>query len=256
MSRSLKKSIYGAFYVLVLVLVVFIVYQSKLKPEQTCFDNIKNQNEEDVDCGGLCVQRCDILRLKPPTQEGAVRIFPLASGQVILLAEIKNPNTDYGISQFSYIFNIYGDEYIILETIKGTTSLYPGEKKYLYTPDATKTIDIILDARIEFSGIEWKRASEYVKPAVSAPQNVTTEIDDARARVSGNIYNQSALMLKNVNIVAILADKFDNELLAAQTFIDRLDGFSKKEFLVLFPRDETVMARVDKEKTKVFISFE
>lgn len=256
MSRSIKKFIYGAFYILILFLIIFAIYQSKLKPEATCFDGVQNQNEEGVDCGEPCAQECDILRLKPPITEGAVRIFPLVSGKVILLAEIKNLNTDYGISQFSYAFNIYGDEDIILETIKGTTSLYPREKKYLYTPDVTRTADVIREVRIEFSGMEWKRASEYVKPAVSAPQNVITEIDDVRVRVGGNIYNQSALMLKNVNVTAILYDKFESEVFAAQTFIDRLDGFSKKEFLILFPRDETITARVDKEKTKVVISFE
>ena len=26
----------------------------KVKPEETCFDGIKNQNEEGIDCGGVC----------------------------------------------------------------------------------------------------------------------------------------------------------------------------------------------------------
>jgi len=52
MSRGWKKFIYGVFFLAVFGLIVWGFYEIVLKPTPTCFEQIKNQGEEDVDCGG------------------------------------------------------------------------------------------------------------------------------------------------------------------------------------------------------------
>jgi len=55
-----KRIIIIVVYLLLLALVVFGVY-SFLKAEETCLDGVKNQNEEEIDCGGVC-KKCDKVK--------------------------------------------------------------------------------------------------------------------------------------------------------------------------------------------------
>ena len=55
-SWTLKKQlkIFSGFAVLVLLIVLGGIYY--FEPSPSCFDKIQNQNEEGIDCGGVCKQ--------------------------------------------------------------------------------------------------------------------------------------------------------------------------------------------------------
>jgi hypothetical protein len=64
MEKNLRKRwIIGLLYLVFFSLVVFFFY-SVFKTKETCFDGLKNQNEEDVDCGGVCFKKCKKIETK------------------------------------------------------------------------------------------------------------------------------------------------------------------------------------------------
>lgn len=254
MPRPLKKFIYGVFYFSIIILIVFLVYEFKLKAKPTCFDKIQNQNEEGIDCGGIC-GACRILQLKNPEKIGEIKIMSSGAGKTILLTEIKNPNADYGISQFNYSFQIYGKDDILLQTINGDSDLFPNESKYLYSAEVADDEAKIEKIVLEFERVKWLPAYDYVKPEFPVAQKLTTEVTDGSVKVMGIVRNESPVEIKNLNLIAVLYDRFGIEVFAAQTLVSDLAGFSEKSFVVNFPKDFEFSEKTDKEKTKIFMSF-
>ena len=55
--RFKKQSSYLILAAAVAALAVYLIYLG-VKPASSCFDAKKNQNEEGIDCGGVCVIAC------------------------------------------------------------------------------------------------------------------------------------------------------------------------------------------------------
>lgn len=102
-----KRIIIIAIYIIIFLLIISsIVYALKSKP--SCFDGKLNQDEEHVDCGGVCQKECKKIA------EEAIEIEKtgfVASGLVNkydIYGQIINPNTFFGSGEFSYHFIIKG----------------------------------------------------------------------------------------------------------------------------------------------------
>ncbi len=77
-----------------LVLVGTGIYYAFLKPAPTCFDGIKNQDEEEIDCGGSICISCEIKTLKE-VEVIWVQAIPLNQNLYDLAAKIRNPNPNF-----------------------------------------------------------------------------------------------------------------------------------------------------------------
>ena len=84
-----------------LAVVAFLIYQKYYYQEPTCFDNVLNQNEEDIDCGGTCDKVCPFRATTPNIIWS--RALQIAPGIYNLLAKVENPNFDFRMKG-SYIF--------------------------------------------------------------------------------------------------------------------------------------------------------
>ncbi len=76
-----------------------------LKSEPTCFDGIKNQDEEEIDCGGKVCPSCEI---KTTNQPEVFWVKAISSGGDFydLVAKIRNPNPNFGAAEMKYYFEI------------------------------------------------------------------------------------------------------------------------------------------------------
>ena len=57
MPRILKQLVFGSGFLVVFGFIAFGAYYL-WQAEATCSDQIKNQGEDAVDCGGPCIKRC------------------------------------------------------------------------------------------------------------------------------------------------------------------------------------------------------
>ena len=60
MERNKKKQIViSLIYVTIFLVIVSWIYYI-IRPVPNCFDGKQNQNEEGVDCAGVCAKKCEI----------------------------------------------------------------------------------------------------------------------------------------------------------------------------------------------------
>ena len=103
-----KKVLIIAIYLLIFFLIGFLIYL-KYKPKPNCFDNIQNQNEENVDCGGVCTKQCPIVVSENIRVDKVGYVESGTNGKYDLYAQITNPNNFFGSSKFNYKFEIKND---------------------------------------------------------------------------------------------------------------------------------------------------
>jgi len=251
MNRSLKKFIYGVSYLALFGLILFGVYKSVFKTKPTCADGIRNQGEISIDCGGPCGS-CETLNLEPIKSVGEVKIFGLSSGKAVIVAEIENPNENYG-AIFSYNFKIYDNADNLVETIPGKGNIYETERKFIYASQVAESLSDISKVQIEISDLQWKEAKSLSKPDLAA-ENVLTEAGVVGIKVSGSIKNSGPFAARQLEVIAFLSDERSFEIFASKTFIADLENFAEKPFVITFPPDKNLTQRFDPKATRVFVS--
>src|SRR3989338_3283035 len=134
MSREIKRIIYGIFYLAILFVFLGFVYAKFLKPGPSCFDRVKNQDEQGIDCGGICGNVCLPPNLKPISLTDKVRFFYPVPAHVTILFRLENPNPGL-LAAFSYTGTVIGADDSNLGSFSGDSFLYPGEDKYILVPN-------------------------------------------------------------------------------------------------------------------------
>lgn len=249
--RLVKQMLYVSLYFLVLALIIFGIYYIWFKPAATCFDNKQNQGETGIDCGGSC-QSCEITQLKSLNKDW-IKVLPVSETEISLLAEITNPNLNFGAQSFSYQFQVIGPFGILLKTIDGQSFIYPGEKKYLM--EAALKISPTDVSRVELtiatSSIIWQSKEELVRPDLEK-NSIKTEITNQTVKVNGLIKNEGPLSVSRVKIFALLFDSQNKLLNASFTAVTDLNGLDEKFFSLNFPKGEWVK-QLDANRTEIFL---
>lgn len=165
--RTVKKIIFGIFYSLILSAVILGIYFIFLKPNPTCFDNKQNQNEEGIDCGGICMP-CGI-KYAQDLQVLEIKNFPAGDNRTILLAQIKNLNTDFSAGDFVFKFSLIDMQGNKIKEILGHSFIYIDEIKYLIGI-ADIGIKDFSKANLDFADFKWIPKENFKKPNVVAKE--------------------------------------------------------------------------------------
>jgi len=99
--RILKQLGYGSLYLAIIMVFVVGIYSVTVREDPTCFDNIQNQSEEGVDCGGDCVS-CVLKNAKLEIRQST--FIPAGADRITVLAVVRNP-TETG-AFFSYKIDV------------------------------------------------------------------------------------------------------------------------------------------------------
>ena len=173
MNRVAKQLIYGAVYLLLILTISLSVYLAWFRKTSTCFDNIQNQREMGVDCGGPCVS-CAIKNLKIDTSVSPISL-QAGQDQSVVFATLKDDSSDYGV-RFSYnliVYSIIGEQ---LDSRTGVSSILPNDSRYLVftgIPSSAKEVGRIV---LNTSNITWVPSVDMVRYDLSI-KSVNTHID-------------------------------------------------------------------------------
>ena len=232
-NRLGKQLIYGFFYLVFFSFLGYGIYFLVLRASPTCFDNRQNQDETAVDCGGSCVS-CALKNLSP------IEIFlqpkflsaDLENGSVYF--QLKNSNSA-GADHFSYYLDFYNIQDGLIDTISGSSFLYPRSiKTIVEAPVKINSADIgRIGLRIE--NPNWRLAEEFSRPDVQY-RAVKSEIVKDQIRVTGLALNNNSFKLSAVNVAAVILSKSGREAVASKTVIKDLDPFEERAFTVLLPK--------------------
>jgi hypothetical protein len=250
MSRRVKQVVYGILYLVIIGLIITGVYFLFLKPTPSCFDNIQNQGETGVDCGGPCAKLCIPTNIAPVVPLGAVTIFSPLAGHVTVLAELENTNSDFAASSFNYVVTLYGaDGSSVVANVPGSSFAYAAETKYLVLPNEDVPASVSR-ATIAVSDIQWVPSAQLGLVPQFAFTNVTgTVATTGYATVSGNITDRDVSSFNNVIVVAIFKNSAGMLIGASQTELDSLASNATQDFSISYPA--TASSSVDISETEL-----
>ncbi len=216
MSRRRNKQIIIALvFFLILSVVGFLIYYFS-QPAPTCDDNIQNQGEEEVDCGGPC-SACELVHIKALEVEW-VKVVSGQDNFYDLAAQIKNPNQNYGSGQISYQFELYDNQDNLIIKYPGETFILPNQTKYLLKIKA-ESGEPIKRVNLSFGQIKWHKPKDYQFPQLVVQQKEYHLLDSQEAgfaQVRAILINKASFDFNKTDIDILLFDS-NYHLLALNT---------------------------------------
>ncbi len=148
-----KQIIIGFFTLTFLSLCGYGFYIGVLKPKPNCFDKVRNQNETEIDCGGLC-HSCEINHLKP-LEFSDVAQYVVQNDKYFFYSRILNLNENYGAKSFKYTFiaTLSNGQ---TKSFTGIDYILPQSGKYILITNIDLTlVPSSISFSIDNTSIEW-----------------------------------------------------------------------------------------------------
>lgn len=213
---------FGVFALVIVAIVGGLIWF--LWPSGTCFDNRQNQNEESVDCGGVCEKKC--LGRVEDVRVIWTRFFEIESGFYDVTALVDNPNTIAGAKEIVYRFKLHDKNNILIAIREGRTFINPQERFAIFETRIRTLERLPVRASIEIDPISWERL-DFSKPDISSfGYNLVRE---PFGRLEATIRNNEIFEVENLEFVALLLDKSENAIAVSRTIVASLaDGSEKR----------------------------
>lgn len=251
--RAIKQIIIAFVYLLFFSGIGFLVYAFN-RPAPTCFDGIRNQEEEDVDCGGPCLS-CELKELK---EIEVLWIEPVRNQNNFydLVAKIKNQNQNYGSGKIPYQFKVYDKSNNLIAGIPGQTYLLPNQSKYLVKAKI-EAVNSIGKINLSFGEAEWRKMDDYEVPQLAVQQKEYYRLKEPEpgfSQVKGVLVNRSNFDFEQVEIDVLLYDSL-NKLVGINTTEIRtiLSGQERDFFATWFNEIDSQVVSIEIEaETNIF----
>ncbi len=234
MNRTQKKINIILIYLLFIVAFFGVIY-FMTKPEMTCTDGIKNQGEEEVDCGGpckICAEKRQINNLEIKSIE---RAKDNKSSEDILI-KIHNPNKEYGAKSFT--INISSKSDRIGKVYK--EFILPKETKYIIINHYTaEDKEEKLNISINENDIDWIKMINYQTPklVVYNDKYQLEVLGNMYAYLTGTLANKGTVDYETIKVKGVLRDVNGVFISATSHIINTLSAGSQREFRLSFPRE-------------------
>lgn len=246
--RIAKQLSYGTFFFATLLVIIGGLYLW-LKPEPSCFDGKQNQDEEGIDCGGVCGRACLPLTLKPIAVEQTRILFP-SEKSISLLSRIQNANVSHGARRFTYEFRLYGKGGALITAIPGASYLYPGEVKYLAVLNLSVAhISNVERAELLVFNPVWEAANSWRKPQLTIQSSQATSTSRA-IEVRGRLVNRDTVTLSDVRVLALFYGELGQVAGVSQTELDDVRPGANISFTVVHP----LLPQIDVGRTQLFVT--
>lgn len=247
MRRFLKQLIYGFLYLSILTAITCGIYYFYFIPEQSCFDNVQNQSETGIDCGGICAD-CELKILALKIDEP--QIFEAGQFKSTLLAKITNPSVNYGLNDFEYEFQVFSPFGTLISKFQGDSYILINESKYLIAPGIDIDSRDISYVKVIIPVQNWERRANLPDFNLKFKNLLTLPVAKS-VQISGIMENDSGGGFSSVNLIAILFNKNGNIINVSRTKIDNVSAFSETPFTIFYPTIKNIQ-EINLSSTKVF----
>ncbi len=185
----------------------------------SCVDHKQNQNEEGVDCGGVCTYLCSAGHSAPSVR--FVRPLMPIAGRTDVIAYVDNPNADSVANDLHFSIELYSPTNTVVAKKEGTLDLPPSSTVPVFIPNFFSGSQEVARAFITFDTPEhlWYKP-QALTPAPTA-ENIRITFGDA-PRVTATAVNPASTNLLNVTFVVTLFDENGNAVAASQTLVPEL----------------------------------
>ena len=237
-----QLGVFAVFTAAVLLIVGGLIYY--FRPEPTCFDNRKNQDEEGIDCGGAaagcapCSEKIHDLTIL------WTRFFSTRQGVYDAAALLENSNQFLKTGKFVYAFKLYDESGVLIAIRENSTFILPGGKFLIFEPNILAENRVPKRALLEPRGIAWE-AGEAKPLKIDISKRDILLQDPSSPRLEIKIKNQANQIYKNIEIVAVLFGQNEEVLGVSKTLLDRLDIGEEKNIVFTWPQAISEVSRAD-----------
>jgi hypothetical protein len=227
-----KKAFYIVLMLAILILVA-IFFIGRGPNNDNCYNQIKDEQEEGVDCGGICATDCEKLN---KIEELWVKRIQTGNGKDHFLALIRNPNSLYGLSNFDYEFIGFNKNGEQIASRKNKDFILPSQTKYLYELNIDKN-DEIDKIELKISNESWQKFSIYKDPTLLVINKLLQDTNnDSRfnLELSGRLVNDSVYNLRSIDVIAILFDNRDFPVELGSTYLGNIQSRERRDFKILW----------------------
>lgn len=201
--------IVGAFIVAFLAIVLIAV----LYKTPTCSDNVRNQGEVGVDCGGPCQYLCS-SQVLPPTILFS-KALDNGLGRIDLIASVQNKNISAGAKNVPYHVTLYSSDQSLIREFDGTIDLPAGATEPVYVPGVATIKEKVIGAFLAIASNAPRWYSMNADPRI-----VPKVVDTVRGGTASNpliqavLYNPSGNPMSNMQVI-IFVHNFKTDVIAA-----------------------------------------
>jgi hypothetical protein len=229
--RLIKQLFFGSAFLVFVFGGIFAIWRYNTD-RPTCFDGLKNGDEEGIDCGLLaCGAVCPPPVIDLEVQDA--KIVKTNQGEYDIVVRVYNPNSTYGSPKINYslIFRDLSER----ELFRESRSFYilPGQTKFLVTA-AIKSVDEIKKIEVQIKEVNWRGYNPVGTvrfPLISQQRRII----DGQSQLFGVIRNDSEFDFDQVEVRAIARGQ-DGEIVSAGvapilTFRSKTD----RHFILIWP---------------------
>ena len=199
----------------------------------SCEDGKQNQDEQGVDCGGVCPLVCRFETVDPIILW--TKSFKIADGVYNVVALVENPNTNVEAFDIPYTFRMYDKNNILIAERKGRTNIPARGIVPIF--ERTVTVGERIPSRspsFEFTkDFEWVK-SEEGQPSLSVQEKFLSEKDNV-TRLNVVIKNNTVRTVEDIEVTGILSDKEGNAIAVSQTIIEAISKNDSDSIVFTWP---------------------
>lgn len=228
-----RRAVYIFIVIIILILLGIWIYNKYFYFPPTCFDNKQNQDEQGIDCGGVCTILCN--GQYAPLNVLWSRFSMVNDGVYNVLAYIVNSNLQAGANNVQYVFKLYDQNGFLLTERFGKTFIPPNKVLAVFEPDLLT--GKYAPARVDFTFITnpvWLKQDSQ-EANISINETNLTQVETA-PRLSATLTNKTVNLIKNIEAVGIVYDVNGNTLNFSRTIIDNLGDKVKKSIYFNWPK--------------------
>ena len=221
--RSERQIIIFTIYFLIVFIPFAVFTYSMLRKTPNCYDSLQNQDEQGVDCGGVCSLQC--TGSYRDIKVNFTRGLKVDEGRYDIFALLENFNTKVAFPNVPYIISFYSVEGKLLGSASGTLSLLPQRRAVIYLP----SIELSQEPKVVDLTLGEHKAISYNDDGTT-PQNVVVNSWQAQRganntlQVIGEIVNPNTRGVENLGVYAMLYDETQTVYAVSKTVIPRLPG--------------------------------
>lgn len=217
---SKRKTLYGLAAIVIVAALVVVPAWKLFYKAPSCFDGVKNGDEQGIDCGGSCTKLCtsDFLVVPPASW---VRFRQAAPHVYNLAAYIVNPNPNAGAKAIPYSFSVLDKDGIELASPKGTFDLPLGRDTIVFRAAVRLPDQQPARAIFSFGDPQWYVGQDPLRSLQVAGKQYSESTSTGSA-LDATLMNTSVLPMGPIDVYAVLKDADGNVIDFSKTVVDSI----------------------------------
>jgi hypothetical protein len=231
MKRTLKRLFIIFVYFIIFGAISASIYYM-IRPDATCSDGMKNQDETGIDCGGSCESCKKEINAQEIKIEEKYFVYG-NDNRFDVMAKLSNPNDKYGATRFKYEFKLVDQGGAVLSTEIGESFILPKETKYVIALNMHSSVN---PYKLEFTivDITWEEFLSYEEPKLNIYSKDYSEESD-RNTVYGLLRNESYFDFNSLTVDIVLRGRDGKPVALGKTEMRTIKSQEERDFKFNWP---------------------